>query len=127
MTPIFGLQKSTRSLFTIKHPTTIQERMYVDRQEILDFARQGDWGGVLEKAEAALKKYPENDAAEFLLSKGDALEKLGRLEESITAYERYLELRPDTRVNNMPVLIRGKVNDLKRARNAKKTAEQKTK
>ncbi len=122
-----GLQKSTRSLFSIKSPATIQERMYVDQQNIFDFAKQGNWVGVLENAEAALKKYPENDAAEFFLSKGEALEKLGRLEESIMAYDRYLVLRPDTRSNYMPVLIRGKVNDLKRTRNAKETVDQKTK
>jgi len=113
--------------FMVGRAETIYEKMSLDRQDILESAKRNDWTGVLKKADAALKKYPENDAAEFFLSKGEALEKQGRLEESITAYDRYLELRPDTRVNYMPVLIRGKVSNLKRARDAKKTDRQTTK
>jgi len=110
--------------FTICRATTIFEKMRLDRQDILESAKMGEWTQVLAKADVALGQYPENDAAEFYVSKGEALEKLGRLEDAIAAYDRYLALRTDTRANYMPVLIRGKVTDLKRTRDAKKADAQ---
>jgi len=109
-----GVQKSTRGLFTIKHPTTIHENMHLDRQDILESIACKDWDAVLQKVDDAFKKYPEKDAAEFFISRGRAYREMGKLKEAVDAFERYLHYRWETRgVSETPVTIRAQINELR--------------